>query len=99
MSSRRFHRTLVFTLAISVGAFTLPHTGAAASGRSGSQPAGGSLQGDLFSFSGSLFEAVKNLLGMLKDEHSGRPPGSPNGHDPDGPSNREGTGICPHGHM
>jgi hypothetical protein len=93
MSSRKLRRTLVLTLILSAGAFSLPHA-EAASARSGSPRAGQSIQTGLFGR--SLFEVVKNLFGLLKDALPGPPNGG--GSDPNNPPmNREGTGICPHG--
>jgi len=89
MSSRKFRRTLALALTLSAGALTLPAQ--AASGRSHHPNAGSAVQTDLFTR--SLIETVKNLWGMLKDA----PPGPPPGHDPKGPDNEEGSGMCPVG--
>ena len=89
MSSRKFHRMLPFTLALTLGALCLPRAEAAPL-RSGPHPSAPVIRMDLFG--GSIVEVVKNLFGLLKDA----PPGPPTGGDPN-PMNREGTGICPHG--
>jgi hypothetical protein len=90
MRRRKFQRTLALALVLSAGALSLPRAEAAPP-RSGSPRTGQAIQADLFSRS---IEVVKNFFGLLKDS----PPGPPNGggNDPY-PTNREGTGICPHG--
>lgn len=90
MFSRKYRRMLVLSLALSAGSLALPPA-EAASGRSGSVSSGPAVQVDLFTR--SLIETVKNLWGLLKDA----PPGPPPGNDPRGPSNREGSGMCPVG--
>ncbi|MEA2195804.1 MAG: hypothetical protein QOG42_2518 [Solirubrobacteraceae bacterium] len=91
MSSRQYRRILVLALLLSAGALSLPRVEAAPP-RNGPHRAGAAVQGTL----PDLFAAVKSLWGMLKDA----PPGPPAGNDPPHvPSNREGPGACPHGHM
>jgi hypothetical protein len=90
MLSRNHRRTFVLSLALSVGALTLPPAEAAPS-RSASLNAGSAVQTDLFTR--NLIETVKNLWGLLKDA----PPGPPPGNDPRRPNNQEGSGMCPVG--
>jgi hypothetical protein len=89
MLSSKHRRTLALSLALSAGALSLPPA-EAATGRS----PGSVVQTELFTR--SLLETVKNLWGLLKDAPPGPPGGQP-GNDPHGPSNREGTGMCPVG--
>lgn len=91
MSSRKFHRTLALSFALSIGALSLPHAGAATS-RSGPQARGPAVQGDLVAQ--SFLEAMKDIWRLLKDSYSG--PSRGQGHDPGGQED-EGSGICPHG--
>ena len=92
MHHRKLHRTLALALVLSAGALSLPRVEAAPV-RSGFLRTGQAIQAGLFSRS---LEVVKNFFGLLKDSPPGPPNGGGNGNDPY-PSNREGTGICPHG--
>jgi hypothetical protein len=92
MFSRKHRSTLVLSLALSAGALSLP-AAEAAPGRSSRPGTGSVVQTELFTR--SLIETVKNLWGLLKDAPPGPYNGQPGG--PQGPSNREGTGICPVG--
>jgi hypothetical protein len=85
MSSRTYRRTLALTLALSIGALALPSAHAAPA-RNDAPPAS-SIQSDLVTR--SLFEALQKLWGRLK----GSPNHPPHPHDTD----REGSGVCPHG--
>jgi hypothetical protein len=86
MSSRTHRYTLPLTLALSIGALTLPPVQAAPA-RNDAPPAS-SIQGSLVHR--SLFAALQKLWGVLKD-NSPQPANPPHGH------NREGSGVCPHG--
>ncbi len=86
MSSRMKRCTLALTLALSAGALALPPAQASPV-RSDSPPAS-AIQGDLVTR--NFFEALRKLWVVLKD--SSPWPGA--SHHP---SNREGSGVCPHG--
>jgi len=92
MHRRKLHRTLALTLVLSAGALSLPYAEAAPL-RSGSPRTSQAVQMDLFNRG---LEVVKNFFSLLKDSPPGPPNGNGNGNDPY-PTNREGTGICPHG--
>lgn len=96
MASRKLHPALALTLALSAGALPLARAEAAPV-RSGPPDAAAVITAVIQTplSSSSFLQALENLWGLLKDEHQG----PPHRHDPHGPSNREGTGICPHGHM
>jgi hypothetical protein len=87
MSSRTYRCTLALTLALSTGALALP-SAQAAPARSDAPPVS-SIQGNLVTR--SLFESLQKLWGMLRDSS----PQPTNPHQ--GPDNREGSGVCPHG--
>jgi hypothetical protein len=89
MLSRKYRRTLAFTLVLSAGALTLPPA-EASPGRSGPPQAGPAVQTQ--AFMRSLIETVKNLWGLVKDA-------PPPGHRGPGPYSQgdEGPSVCPHG--
>jgi hypothetical protein len=93
MSTRPYGRILTITLLLSAGASTLAHAQGPPP-RSVSPRASATVQEH--SADRTLFEAVLNLLGEIRDFSWG-PPAPPPGDG--GPNHREGPGICPHGHM
>jgi hypothetical protein len=93
MSAVKYRRTLILTLFLSAGASTLAHAqGAPAHNFS----PGASATVQERSSGRILFEAAQNLWAGIRDFSWGPPPPPPGG---DGPSHREGPGVCPHGHM
>jgi hypothetical protein len=93
MSTVKYRRILIIALFLSAGASTLAHARGAPA-HSVFHGAGTAVQER--SSSRILFEAAQNLWAGIRDFYWGPPPPP---HGGDGPSHREGPGVCPHGHM